>query len=501
MRQEFDILVVGGGINGAAIARDATGRGARVMLVEKDDLAAHTSSASTKLIHGGLRYLEQYEFRLVAESLAERERLARAAPHLIRGLRFVLPHDRSMRPKWMMRVGLFLYDRLGGRSSLPRSGGASLRGTLLGAPLKPDYDYGFLYSDCWGDDSRLVVTNARDAADHGAVIATRTRLVRADRHADHWAATLATVDGEQQIVARALVNATGSWAADFLPDLASLKGVGSLRLIKGSHIVTRRLFGGDHAYMLQNPDRRIIFAIPYEQDFTLIGTTDVAWDGPVGNVKADPAEVAYLCDSVSRWFASPITPADVIASFAGLRPLYDDDSANPSEISRDYVLALDDSVGAPVLSVFGGKLTTHRALAERAVDKLSSVFPSLRTAWTADATFPGGDFAVDALEILVAQTQSRAPFLDARTVRRLVESYGTRVDRILGDATSLDDLGEQFGEGLTAAEVDHLVREEWACTAEDILWRRSKLGLRMPPGAVARLTAYLDGQTAKTMYA
>ncbi|MEO9133368.1 MAG: glycerol-3-phosphate dehydrogenase [Sphingomonas sp.] len=501
MTQDFDVLVVGGGINGAAIARDAAGRGAHVLLVEKDDLASHTSSASTKLIHGGLRYLEHYEFRLVAESLAERERLARAAPHLIRGLRFVLPHDRDMRPKWLMRVGLFLYDRLGGRSSLPKSGSVDLRHSPLGAPLKPEHDYGFVYSDCWGDDSRLVVANARDAADRGARIETRTRLVAAARRDGCWDATIVSDgSGMRTVRARVLVNATGSWAADFLPALAGLPGSGALRLVKGSHIVTRRLYDGDHAYMLQNKDRRIIFVIPYEEDFTLIGTTDVAWQGPVGDVVPDGSEIEYLCSSVSRWFADAVTPDNVVASFAGLRPLYDDDEANPSEVSRDYVLALDDD-GAPVLSVFGGKLTTHRALGQRVVDMLAPFFPEFGAAWTSDAAFPGGDIAIGGLAQLIQRVRSRAPFLDARTAQRMVESYGTRTDRILGDAANLEDLGEDFGEGLTQAEIDYLVREEWAMTAEDILWRRSKLGLRFKPEGIGRVTAYLNRQDHKTLYA
>ncbi|WP_044330033.1 glycerol-3-phosphate dehydrogenase [Sphingomonas hengshuiensis] len=499
MQDAHDILVVGGGINGAAVARDAAGRGARVLLVEQNDLAAHTSSASTKLIHGGLRYLEQFEFRLVGEALAERERLLHAAPHLIRPLEFVLPHERSMRPGWMMRLGLFLYDRLGGASSLARSHAVRLDRGTRGAPLQPQHRRGYVYWDCWGDDSRLVVANAADAAQRGAAIRTRTRLLSAERKEGRWQAEIEGPEGIQHVSARALVNATGAWAADFLPQRAKVATRSALRLIKGSHIVTRRLFDGDHAYLLQNPDKRVVFAIPYEGAFTLIGTTDVAWDGALDRVEIDAAETDYLCESVNRWLRTPISAADVVWSYAGLRPLYDDAEANPSAISRDYVLSLDAENGqAPVLSIFGGKITTHRALANRAVDQLAPFLPLLGAAWTDDAVLPGGDLGAGGLSALVESIAARAPFLDGRTARRLAESYGTSAYRVLGGATSASDLGEAFGAGLTEAEVEYLLTEEWAQTAEDILWRRSKLGLHMTPEAIARLTAYVEGRAGAT---
>ena len=493
MEIEYDLLIVGGGINGAAIARDAAGRGARVMLVEQDDLAAHTSSASTKLIHGGLRYLEQYEFRLVAKALAERERLMRAAPHLIRPLEFVLPHDRGMRPVWMMRIGLFLYDHLGGRSSLPRSRAIRLDADGYGSAIQSKYTQGYRYADCWGDDSRLVVANAQDAAEHGATVMTRTRCLSAQRHREGWTLSLQCADGTtKSVTARILVNATGSWAADFLPQRAGIPGAGTLRLIKGSHIVTRKLFEGEHAYILQNPDKRIVFAIPYEDEFTLIGTTDVEWQGAPDAVAIDAAETDYLCESVNRWFTTQIAPRDVLWSFAGVRPLYDDATTNASEISRDYVLSLDHADGAaPVMSIFGGKITTHRALAEEVMDKLARHLPGLQSAWTGKAPLPGGDLGERGLAGLVADVQREAGFLDEQTVRRLAQSYGSRVFAFLGTAKTMGDLGQSFGAGLTQAEVDYLLVNEWAQTADDILWRRSKLGLHMRAEEVEALKAYL----------
>ncbi|MCW2413560.1 MULTISPECIES: glycerol-3-phosphate dehydrogenase [unclassified Sphingobium] len=493
MAIEYDVLVVGGGINGAAIARDAAGRGARVMLVEQDDLAAHTSSASTKLIHGGLRYLEQYEFRLVAKALAERERLMRAAPHLIRPLEFVLPHDRGMRPMWMMRIGLFLYDRLGGRSSLPHSRAIRLAGDGYGSAIQSRFGRGYVYADCWGDDSRLVVANAQDAAEHGATILTHTKCLAAQRDQHGWRVSLQGTDGTPfSVTAHVLVNATGSWAADFLPERAGVAGAGTLRLIKGSHIVTRKLYEGDHAYILQNPDKRIVFAIPYENDFTLIGTTDVEWQGAPDVVTIDAAETDYLCDSVNRWFATQITPQDVIWSFAGVRPLYDDATTNASEISRDYVLSLDHAGGAaPVMSVFGGKITTHRALAEEVMDKLARHLPSLRPAWTATAPLPGGDLGAGGLDGLIAGLREKVGFLGETTIRRLAESYGSRIFKLLAGVKTADDLGQHFGAGLTQTEVDYLLTHEWARSVDDIVWRRSKLGLHMRREEVAVLEAYL----------
>lgn len=494
MKAQYDLIVAGGGINGAAIARDAAGRGLRVLLVEQHDLASHTSSASTKLIHGGLRYLEQYEFRLVAEALAERERLMAAAPHLIRPLRFALPHAPGMRPGWMMRIGLFLYDRLGGRSRLPRSLAARFAGTPYGAPLRDGVTRGYLYSDCWGDDSRLVVACTQDAAARGADIATRTRIDHAERVPGGWDVRVTLADGETRAVrARALVNATGGWAQRFLAERTSITAHDRVRLVKGSHIVTRRLFDGDHAYLLQNPDKRVIFAIPYEDRFTLIGTTDVPWDGPLDEVAIDAAETDYLCAAVNRWFATPITPDDVVWSYAGLRPLHDDAEANPSEVSRDYVLALDTADGgAPLLSVFGGKITTHRALAEHAMDRLRAHIDGTGPAWTGAAVLPGGDVGADGLDGLIARIGRAAPFLEAATVRRLAQSYGSRALAILGDARCAADLGIAFGAGLYEAELRHLVAHEWAATAQDVLWRRSKLGLQLDADASAAVARWID---------
>ena len=493
MLQAVDLLVIGGGINGAAIARGAAGRGARTMLVEKDDLAGHTSSASTKLIHGGLRYLEQYEFRLVSEALAERERLMKAAPHLIRPLEFILPQSAQMRPAWMMRIGLLMYDWIGGRSQLPRSKAVRLDVAPYAGELQAQFRKGFSYSDCWGDDSRLVVANAQDAAERGALILTRTELVRAERQAGGWEVVLKDdAQGEFTVTAKAIVNATGSWAADILQQLAGARQVNPLRLIKGSHIVTKRLFAGEHAFLLQNPDGRVIFAIPYETDFTLIGTTDVDWEGPRDTVEIDAEETRYLCESVNRWLAAQITPADIVRSYSGLRPLYDDDSDDPSQISRDYVLSLDEAEGeGALLSVFGGKITTHRALAEHAMDKVAPLIGDLGPAWTDGAVFPGGDVGSAGLDGLAAEIAAKWPFLDGHSVRRIAESYGSRAERWLGSSASWADLGTSFGHGLTSAEVDYLVAHEWARTSDDILWRRSKLGLRLSAAERDALDAYL----------
>ncbi len=500
MLGQFDLLVIGGGINGAAIARDAAGRGARVLLVEQDDLGAHTSSASTKLIHGGLRYLEHFEFRLVAEALAERERLMRSAPHLIRPLRFILPRDRSMRPGWMIRLGLLLYDHLGGRRRLPRSATVSLRAPPFAGQLQQGFTRGFVYSDCWGDDSRLVIANAMDARERGATILTRARMVGACPERDGWIVQIQSGDSPQvrEVRATVLVNASGAWAGCVLEALLGRQRASPLRLVKGSHIVTRRLFAGEHAYVLQNPDRRIVFAIPYEDRFTLIGTTDVEWEGPPGQVGVADAEVDYLCQSVNRYLIAGITPSDVVWRYAGLRALYDEvEAVEPSKVSRDYLLQLDTP--ARVLSVFGGKITTHRALAEAALEGLRPILPGLRPAWTGAAVLPGGDVPDGDLERFAAELVERTGFLPSATARRWAQAYGTRAWRVVGPARALSDLGEHFGAGLTEAEADYLRREEWAYTAEDILWRRSKLGLHMPAEGVDRLRSWL-GQSATAQH-
>ena len=482
-----DLLIIGGGINGTAIAREAALNGRSVLLVERDDLASHTSSASTKLIHGGLRYLEYWEFRLVAEALAERERLVRAAPHLIRPMAFVLPHD-GARPWWMLRAGLFLYDHLGGhlggRSSLPRSRALRAEDVDMRAPLKGS-PRGFVYADAWVDDARLVLANARDAADHGAQIRTRTALVRAAREGGLWRAELS--DG-QRVTARALVNATGPWVAESFARLG-VQPKSGVRLVKGSHIVVPRLYAGEHAYILQNADGRIIFALPYLGDFTAIGTTDLPVERPEDAV-IDDGEIAYLCTAISRHFERHVTPADVLHSWSGVRPLYDDGAAEAKAVTRDYVLELDDA-GAPLLSIFGGKITTARHLAERALARLAKplgwrVHPATRT-----RAFPGGDFADFAA--FLAGVRARWPFLGDQRAERMARAYGTALRAMLGGVTDETGMGRAFGAGMTEIEARWMHAREWARTAEDALIRRSKIGLLMNP---AERDAFADWWTA-----
>ncbi|MDQ4135974.1 MAG: glycerol-3-phosphate dehydrogenase [Pseudomonadota bacterium] len=494
MTNPFDLLIVGGGINGAGIARDAAGRGLSVLLCEQDDLAAHTSSASTKLIHGGLRYLEYYEFRLVREALFERERLLESAPHIIWPLRFILPHERGIRPAWFVRMGLFLYDNLAPRRKLPGTETIRLTRHPAGQALKPGFDTAFVYSDCWVEDSRLVALNALDAAERGAEIRVHTQLVSARRDGDTWLATIrARETGEaREVRARALVNAAGPWVADVLNGKLGLNTPKNVRLVKGSHIIVPRLFEGDHAFILQNRDKRIIFAIPYQGRFTLVGTTDVAVETGPGKAAIDDEEVRYLCDAINHVFKREISPADVVWTYSGVRPLYDDGSAEASAVTRDYVFDLDSTGGrAPVLSIFGGKITTFRKLAEHALDELKPFFPGMKPTWTEAAKLPGGDMPDADFERFLEDLMRRRPFLPEGQARRMGRAYGTRIDELLGDATTWADLGEDFGGGLTAAEVDYLVRREWARTAEDILWRRSKLGLHVPPEAAQRIDAYV----------
>ena len=493
--ERFDILVVGGGINGVAIARDAAGRGLSVLLCEQDDLAAHTSSASSKLIHGGLRYLEQYEFALVAKALAERDVVLNSAPHIVRPLRFVLPHEPHLRPEWMIRAALLLYDNLGRRRahSLIHSRRVDLREHVAGAPLKPQFDRGFIYSDAWCDDARLVVLNALDAAAHGAQVLTRTRCARVRRTAAAWTAQLRTTAGEErEVEARALVNATGPWAAKFLDDVAHLPHARTLRLIKGSHIVVNKLYDHAYAYTFQQADRRIVFAIPFERDYTLIGTTDTEFSDSPESVRIDANEMDYLCAAASRYFARAITPSDVVWSYSGVRPLLEDENSAAADVTRDYLLDCDDSA-APLLNVFGGKITTHRKLAEEALDWLAPVLGNPREAWTAaeDVRLPGADFADIGFDAFLHDVIRRYPWLPSGQALRYARSYGTRIDAIIGAARRLDDLGENPGADLYAAEVDYLVREEWARSVDDILWRRSKLGLRIDARARKRLEAYL----------
>jgi glycerol-3-phosphate dehydrogenase len=501
---ECDLLVIGGGINGTGIARDAAGRGLKVVLAEQDDLGAHTSSSSTKLVHGGLRYLEHYEFGLVRKSLAEREVLLRNAPHIVWPLRFLIPHDPSMRPVWMIRIGLFLYDHLARREILPGSETVDLRRHEAGKPLKEHWRAGIMYSDGWVDDARLVVLNALDAHERGAVVLPRARCTRAHREAASWRAELQTAGGRRIAVkSRALVNAAGPWAAAFLREAAHWDHVRPLRLVKGSHIVVRKLFDHPCAYIFQNPDKRIVFAIPFERDFTLIGTTDVEIDGDPGAARADAAEVDYLCTMINRYFSRQITPADVLWSYSGVRPLLDD-GADASSITRDYRLELDTG-GPPLLSVWGGKLTTYRALAEEAMGMLAGPLGIAAGNWTAAAPLPGGDLGamVEAsgdpmadFESFCALQARRRPWLPAPLLRRYARAYGTRMEQLLGSASSLAQLGEEIAPGLHAAEVDYLIGHEWAQTAEDILWRRSKLGLHLPADTGEKLASWLARRAA-----
>ena len=472
----FDLLVIGGGVNGAGIARDAAGRGAKVILVEKDDLAAHTSSSSTKLVHGGLRYLEHFEFRLVRESLIERERLLAMAPHIIWPLRFVLPHDKGLRPKWMLRFGLFLYDHLGGRKLLPPTRTVDLHRPPHAGVLEERLVVGFEYSDCWVEDARLVVLNCIDAKERGAQICTRTECVGLDRRDDHWTARLRDSEGEREIAARMVVNAAGPWVDEILGKAVPGQAHHNLRLVKGSHLVFPRLFEASHCYIFQNRDKRIVFAIPYEREFTLVGTTDVLFQGDPGRVEISAQEEHYICEAINEYLEQDVTPQEAVWSYSGVRPLYDDKSASNSTVTRDYVFELDDANGQPpILSVFGGKITTYRKLAEHAVAKLGGLGGD---AWTGGAALPGGDFPVDGFAELVGEITARYPWA-SDILPRLCRAYGTRVTQLLGGARSLADLGQQFGPDLFERELEYLVREEFACIADDVLWRRSKLGLHL----------------------
>jgi glycerol-3-phosphate dehydrogenase len=497
---DCDLLVVGGGINGAGIARDAAGRGLSVVLCEKDDLASHTSSASTKLIHGGLRYLEHYEFSLVRKALIEREVLLRAAPHIMRPLRFVMPHDKGQRPGWMIRIGLFLYDSLARRELLPGSSGVDLRNHVAGLPLKLKFTRGFVYSDGWVDDARLVVLNAIDAAERGASIFTHTRCESAQRRGDRWLASLRNGAGRtMNINARCLINAAGPWAAHFLQTVVLRSSEKSLRLIKGSHIVVKRLFDHPYAYIFQHPDGRIVFAIPYEQEFTLIGTTDIEYHGDANQVAIDQDEIAYLCELSSRYFRKTIVPADVVWSYSGVRPLVEDESSDASAVTRDYRLELDAD-GAPLLSVLGGKITTFRKLAEDAVDMIAPALSNQGRAWTADACLPGGDLfgrkpsnrAVLEFDRYVQGLQQRYAWLAPELVTRYARAYGTRIDILLAGRSGIADMGEEIAPGLFAAEAAYLMQFEWAGSAADILWRRSKLGLHLPPGTGKKLDDWIE---------
>jgi glycerol-3-phosphate dehydrogenase len=487
---DFDLAVIGGGINGTGIARDAAGRSLKVVLLEQNDLASGTSSKSSKLIHGGLRYLEHGELRLVREALREREVLLRMAPHLVRPLRFVLPLSEARRSPILVRLGLLIYDWIGGRKILPGTRELDLMTEEAGAPLRRTFHHGYEYSDCFADDARLVVLNAVDAAERGAVIRTRTRCAFAER-TDTWRLVLNAHGQRDVVTARVLVNAAGPWV-DIVDDgVLHRQHAPRLRLDKGSHIVVRRLYEHDRAYILQAADGRVVFAIPFERDFTLIGTTDRSFSGDPAAIVPAADEIDYLCGVMTDYFRASITAADVVWAYAGVRGLYDDGSRKPQDIGRDYTLVLDKQLGeAPLLTVYGGKITTYRRLAEEALHKLSHFFPPSQP-WTSRSPLPGGDFAYDGVEKLVERTRQTWPFLAAAHARRLTLAYGTRVANVLKTATKLDDLGTCFGADLTAAEVRYLMTREWAETADDVLWRRSKLGLRFSEAQSTALDSFM----------
>lgn len=496
MGQVFDLAIIGGGINGCGIARDAAGRGNSVFLCEMNDLASGTSSWSSKLIHGGLRYLEYYEFRLVREALLEREVLWQIAPHIIRPLRFVLPHHSGLRPAWLLRLGLFIYDHLGGRHLLPAARTLDLRRDAVGQPLVPGrFTKGFEYSDCFVDDARLVVLNARDAADRGAVIRTRTRAIEAKPQDDCWQVTLEDADtgARSSIKARALVNAGGPWVEDVLSRRAGINAKAKVRLVQGSHIVVPRLYQHDRAYTFQNGDGRVVFVIPFQNDFTLIGTTDRDYDGDPAKVKASAEEIAYLCQSVNDYLAKQVKPDDVVWAYAGVRPLYDDGASEAKAATRDYVFEFDTPGGLPLLSIFGGKITTYRRLAEEALERLSPYLHATKkpAGWTATAPLPGGDLDVSAVPALAEELRRNNSFLSQSLALRMAHAYGTRASTVLGDASSAADLGQLFGDTLTEREVRYLVSHEFARTAEDIVWRRSKLGLRLSADEVKALDDWI----------
>jgi glycerol-3-phosphate dehydrogenase len=489
-----DIFIAGGGINGCGIARDAVGRGYSVFLAEMKDLAAGTSSRATKLIHGGLRYLEHYEFRLVREALMEREVLWGMAPHIIWPLRFVLPLHKDMRPAWLIRLGLFLYDYIGGRKALPATRTLDLKQDPAGRPLKDRFARAFEYSDCWVNDARLVALNARDAADRGAIVRTRTKVVSARRDNGLWSIIIEDVrTGVRETVsARLFVNAAGPWVDKLLQDAAGAN-THNVRLVQGSHIIVRRKFTDPRAYFFQNNDGRIFFAIPYEEDYTLIGTTDQDYKGDPADVKITDAEIDYLCAGASEYFREPVTRADMVWSYSGVRPLYDDGASKAQEATRDYVLKAEGAPGEPqLLNIFGGKITTYRRLAEHMLEKIEDVLGARGKPWTAGATLPGGDFDRTGFDDLVARTRKQYPFLDEAHSKRLVRLYGTRAEAILGKATSMADLGAVFGADLTEAEVRYLMVAEWAVEPEDVLWRRTKLGLKFDAASVEALGQFMN---------
>ena len=490
----IDLFVIGGGINGAGIARDAAGRGLKVVLCEKDDLAEGTSSRSGKLVHGGLRYLEYYEFRLVREALIEREVLMNAAPHIIWPMRFVLPHSPEDRPAWLVRTGLFLYDHLGGRKKLPGTRTLDLRRDPEGAPLLDKYTKGFEYSDCWVDDARLVVLNAVGAAEKGAEVLTRTACTSARREDGAWTVrTRNAMTGAERIFrSRCIANAAGPWVSDVIANVAGSNSARNVRLVKGSHIIVPKFWEGQQAYLVQNHDKRVIFINPYEGDKALIGTTDTPYEGRAEDVTPDEAEIAYLLAAVNRYFKEKLRREDVLDSFSGVRPLFDDGQGNPSAVTRDYVFDLDETGGVPLLNVFGGKITTYRELAERGMHKLKGVFPAMGGDWTESEPLPGGEIPDADYAAFAEQMRSDYPWMPRELRRHYGRLYGARVRDLVGNATSLEGLGRHFGGTLYEAEVRYLIAKEWALTAEDILWRRSKHRLHMSQPERDAFAAWFD---------
>ncbi|MFK7861619.1 MAG: glycerol-3-phosphate dehydrogenase [Granulosicoccus sp.] len=490
----YDLVVIGGGVNGAGIARDAAGRGLSVLLCEKDDLAQHTSSASTKLVHGGLRYLEHYDFMLVRHALSEREVLLRAAPHIIWPLRFILPHHKALRPRWLIRLGLFLYDHLGGRKLLPASHGVDLAQHVSGAALKNEFTKGFEYSDCWVQDARLVTLNVMDAAERGCDVRVRTECTDIVRGDGQWTVNLQDhLSGQASVVtARAIVNASGPWVEKTLNLDEEHDTRHGVRLVKGSHIVVPKLFDHPYTYIFQNADNRILFAVPYENDFTLLGTTDVEIQAEPGSEKIEDSEIDYICDNASEYFKTPISRDQIVWTYSGVRPLYDDASDNASKVTRDYKLDLDTRKGAPVLSVYGGKITTFRKLAEQAVDMLKPELKFSAGAWTSSVALPGGDIPDANYDRFLKQSAQRYPWLDTVVLNDYCRNYGTRISTLVGKASGMEELGYHFGGPLYQAEVDYLIVHEWARSAADILWRRSKKGLHTPAGTEQALQQWIE---------
>ena len=497
MTAEFDLFVIGGGINGCGLARDAAGRGYSVALCEMNDLASGTSSGSTKLVHGGLRYLEHYEFRLVQKALSEREVLWSNAPHIIWPLRFVLPHHKGLRPAWLLRFGLFLYDHLGGRKKLPPTKTLDLRKAIPGKSLKEEFSKGFEYSDCWVDDSRLVVLNAMDAAAHGAVIEPRTKCISAEEKDGLWYVT--TEDGQagktKTRTARMIINAAGPWVDDVIDATTHNNTSHNVRLVQGSHIVVPKLYEHDECYIFQNEDERIIFVIPYEQDYTLIGTTDRDYNGDPGKVTISESEISYLCDAASEYLKNPVKNSDVVWTYSAVRPLVDDGASKAQEATRDYVLRWQsESDSALLLNIFGGKITTYRRLAEAVLEKVEVKLGPKKAAWTAEVPLPGGDFPMEGFSDILTLVRKKYPFLDTHQAVRLLRAYGTQIYNVLGNATSESDLGRDFGNGLFEKEVRYLMTEEWAQCADDIVWRRSKLGIGMTSNQLSDLDNWMQAQ-------